>query len=277
MQGVAKWLLRPECSAFDLCAFSFRVAYAHNPMVFTKSQLNLLRIAGFRSYAMVYMQRILTQQKERTIATILYARISTSDQTISHQRTLAEQAGFKIDCVIDDEGVSGVTVPLKERNGGKRLFDKLRAGDTLVVRWVDRLGRNYEDVTTNIREFMEMGVTIKTVINKMTFDGATNDPMQKAIRDAMIAFMAANAQAQAEAQKLAAKAGHEHRKAMGDDAYKGRKPSYTTEQIDQIVAKVSEGVGVNEIARQVGLSKFAVSRIKSDTAGAYAKAQRWGI
>ena len=43
-------------------------------------------------------------------------------------------------------------------------------------------------------------------------------PLQMAMRDAMISFMAANAQAQAEAMKLAAKAGHEHRKTMGDDA-----------------------------------------------------------
>jgi len=211
------------------------------------------------------------------IATILYARVSTSDQTVAHQKTQAEQAGFKLDWVIEDEGVSGVSVPLKDRAGGRRLFDKLREGDTLVVRWVDRLGRDYADVTANIREFMQMGVTIRTVINNMTFDGATKDPMQMAIRDAMIAFMAANAQAQAEAMKIAAKAGHEYRKAMGDDAYKGRKPSYTTNQIDLVVAKVGEGVGVNEIARQVGLSKFAVSRIKTDVAAAYAKAERWGI
>lgn len=93
----------------------------------------------------------------------------------------------------------------------------------------------------------------------------------------LFAIMAAHAQAQAEAQKLAAKAGHGHRKAMGDDAYNGRKPSFTTSQIDQIIAKVNEGVGVNGIARQIGLNKLAVSRIKSDTAGAYAKEQRWGI
>jgi len=179
--------------------------------------------------------------------------------------------------VIEDEGVSGVSVPLKERDGGKRLFDKLRTGDVLLVRWIDRLGRNYEDVTQNIREFMQMGVTIKTVINNMTFDGATNDPMQKAIRDTLISFMAANAQAQAEAMKAAAKAGHAHRKAMNDDAYKGRKPSFTTIQIDQIVTKLNEGLGVNAIARDVGLSKFAVSRIKADTAAAYAKTSRWNI
>lgn len=49
----------------------------------------------------------------------------------------------------------------------------LRAGDVLVVRWVDRLGRNYADVTAVIRQFMARGVVIKSVINGLTFDGAT--------------------------------------------------------------------------------------------------------
>lgn len=59
---------------------------------------------------------------------------------------------------------------LAERPEGRRLFDMLRAGDTLVVRWVDRLGRNYADVCDTIREFMRRGVVIKTVINGMTFE-----------------------------------------------------------------------------------------------------------
>jgi hypothetical protein len=67
----------------------------------------------------------------------------------------------------------------------------LRAGDTLVVRWVDRLGRNYADVTDTIREFIRRGVVVRTVINGLTFDGATRDPMQQAVRDSLIAFMAA--------------------------------------------------------------------------------------
>src|SRR5215467_5742292 len=122
---------------------------------------------------------------------VFYARVSTTEQTTAHQRTQAEQAGFKIDKVVADEGISGVSTLLAERPEGKRLFDILRAGDTLVVRWIDRLGRNYEDVTENIRRFMAMGVIIRTVINNMTFDGITADPMQKAVRDALIGFMAA--------------------------------------------------------------------------------------
>jgi hypothetical protein len=77
-----------------------------------------------------------------------YARVSTSDQTAAHQLQQARAAGFDIDedNVIKDEGVSGVSTCFAEREGGRRLVDKLRRGDVLVVRWLDRLGRNYDDV-----------------------------------------------------------------------------------------------------------------------------------
>jgi putative DNA-invertase from lambdoid prophage Rac len=71
--------------------------------------------------------------------------------------------------VVADNGVSGLHTRLVERKEGRRLCDKLRAGDVLVVRWVDRLGRNYDDVCDTI-EFMRRGVVIRTVINNFTFD-----------------------------------------------------------------------------------------------------------
>lgn len=61
------------------------------------------------------------------------------------------------------------------------------------------MGRIYQDVTDTIRHFMRRGVVIRTVINDMTFDGTTEDPMQEAVRDTLIAFMAATAQVQVEA------------------------------------------------------------------------------
>jgi putative DNA-invertase from lambdoid prophage Rac len=48
------------------------------------------------------------------MATILYARVSSTEQTIEHQRTQAEQAGFGFDEVIADGGVSGVSTKLRE-------------------------------------------------------------------------------------------------------------------------------------------------------------------
>ena len=88
---------------------------------------------------------------------VLYARVSTSEQTIQHQEAQARAAGFAIDKVVADNGVSGVATRLVERSEGRRLFDLLRAGGTLVVRWVNRLGRNYADVCDTILEFMRRG------------------------------------------------------------------------------------------------------------------------
>lgn len=211
------------------------------------------------------------------MATFLYARVSTSEQTLDHQKTQAEKTGFIFDHVVADDGVSGVSVLMKDRPEGKRLFDMLRAGDTLVVRWVDRLGRNYADVTDTIREFMRRGVVIRTVINNMTFDGSTSDPMQMAVRDAMISFMAASAQAQAEATKEAQKAGIAHLKAKDDGTYKGRKPSFTRTAYETVVDLLGKNISVSEIAQASGLTRQTVYRIKEDPAAAEKALAVWSL
>lgn len=213
-------------------------------------------------------------QKDAPMQTVLYARVSTTDQTAAHQRTQAEAAGFQIDHVVTDEGVSGVSTILADRPQGRRLFDMLRRGDVLVVRWVDRLGRNYADVCETIREFMRRGVIVRTVINGMIFDGATTDPMQMAVRDALIGFMAAMSQAQAEATKEAQTAGIAHAKAR-EDAYLGRKPSYTRGQFEDIVNRLDGGEAVQAIAKTTGISRGTIYRIRDNRAEAEAALARW--
>ncbi len=212
--------------------------------------------------------------------TYLYARVSTAEQTLDHQLTQARQAGFSIeeDHVIADHGVSGVSTRLAEREQGKRLFDLLRRGDTLVVRWVDRLGRNYDDVVETIQRFMKKGVIIKTVINGFTFDGATKDPMQKAVRDALIGFMAAMAQAQAEGTKDAQRAGIAHARATDPKAYRGRKPSFTRHQMQTVLALAGQGtMNISEIAKTAGLQRMAAARIRKNPASAEQQLQNWGL
>ncbi|MGX9354991.1 recombinase family protein [Roseobacteraceae bacterium S113] len=208
--------------------------------------------------------------------TILYARVSTRDQTLEHQITQAEAAGFKVDEVIADHGVSGVQQKLQYRSEGRRLFDKLRAGDVLVLRWLDRLGRNYEDVTDAVRHFIRQGVIIRTVINDMTFDGSTTDPVQQAVRDAMIAFLAATAQAQAEATKVAQQAGIELAKKKGG-RFRGRKPSYDRKTFDLAVELTKLGGGPSTVARETGLSRQAVIRIRENPSRAKAALKKWNL
>jgi DNA invertase Pin-like site-specific DNA recombinase len=209
---------------------------------------------------------------------ILYARVSTAEQTIDHQLAHARAAGFALDEVVADNGVSGLHTRLVERPEGKRLFDKLRKGDVLVVRWVDRLGRDYNDVCDTIRQFMRRGVVIRTVINNFTFDGATKDPMQQAVRDALIGFMAATAQAQAEASKAAQRAGIEHAKQNDQRAYLGRKPSFTRAQFIKVRSMLGrQTAGIAQIAKETGLTRQTVYRIKDDPASAEAALAAWEL
>ncbi len=121
---------------------------------------------------------------------------------------------------------------------------------------------------------MEMGVTIRTVINGMTFDGSTGDPIQKAVRDAVIAFMAATAQSQVEITKAAQKAGIDAAK-NDDTKYRGRKPSYDRRTYDAIVDLVGKQMGDSAIARTTGVSRQAVIRIRNNPDLALKALQRW--
>ena len=192
--------------------------------------------------------------------------MSTLDQTLEHQRHQAQQAGFKPDLVLADHGFSGVATRLRERPEGKRLFDVLREGDLLVVRWIDRLGRSYQDVTDVIREFIRRQIRIETVINRMTFDGTTTDPMKQAVRDALIAFMAATAQSQAEVIKEAQKAGIAHAQAHDDGTkYRGRKPTFDLAQFRLVSA----------IAKETGLKRQSIYRIQSKPEQQLAALEAW--
>jgi putative DNA-invertase from lambdoid prophage Rac len=108
----------------------------------------------------------------------------------------------------------------------------------------------------------------------MVFDGATTDPMLMAVRDALIAFMAATAQAQAEATKEAQKAGIAHAKGR-EDAYRGRKPSFTREAFEEVVRRINNGETVQAIAKATGITRQTIYRIRDHRAEAEAALARW--
>src|SRR4051812_16966223 len=120
---------------------------------------------------------------------------------------------------------------------------------------------------------MRRGVVVRTVINEMIFDGATTDPIQQAVQDALIAFMAATAQAQAEATKEAQRAGIDHARDSG--VYRGRKPSFTRDQFRAVQDMLSQGAGVSAIANATGLTRQTIYRIKDDLAGAEVIMAKW--
>jgi putative DNA-invertase from lambdoid prophage Rac len=123
---------------------------------------------------------------------------------------------------------------------------------------------------------MKRGVIVRTVINGLTFDGSTNEPMQQAIRDALIAFMAAMAEAQAEATKEAQKAGIAHAQAFDDGTkYRGRKPTFTCEQFVRVRELLNQGIGLSAIAKTVGMKRQSVYRIRTEPEKQMAALQAW--
>jgi DNA invertase Pin-like site-specific DNA recombinase len=90
--------------------------------------------------------------------------------------------------------------------------------------------------------------------------------------------MAATAQAQAEATKAAQRAGIDHARAKDGAAYLGRKPSYTRKQFIMVKHMLGQdAVGIARIAKETGLSRQTVYRIKDDPASAEAALAAWGL
>jgi DNA invertase Pin-like site-specific DNA recombinase len=141
---------------------------------------------------------------------------------------------------------------------------------------VDRLGRNYQDVTDTVREFIRRQIRVETVINRMTFDGTATDPMRQAVRDALIGFMAATAQAQAEVIKEAQKAGIAHARENDDGTrYRGRKPTFTSDQFALVQELLTQGVAISAIAKTTGLRRQSIYRIQAKPEQQLAALRAW--
>ncbi len=71
-----------------------------------------------------------------------YIRVSTKEQNEDRQIIAMREFGVADNHIILDKQ-SGKDF---ERPGYRRLMRKLKAGDTLVVKSIDRLGRNYDEI-----------------------------------------------------------------------------------------------------------------------------------
>ncbi len=128
--------------------------------------------------------------------TIYYGRISnTEGQTSASQYDDAKKRAVDAKHVQIDEGVSGYHVAPMDRTEWKRVMDKLSDGGVLYVRWLDRISRRYDELHKVMEQSMGMGIKVVCTLNGMEFDGTATEPMLKATRDAVLAFMAAEGEA----------------------------------------------------------------------------------
>ncbi|TAN28267.1 MAG: recombinase family protein [Castellaniella sp.] len=152
---------------------------------------------------------------------LYYGRISTLDgQSSASQYEDASQHGIDPKDVFIDEGVSGYHVAPMKRPQWPKVEQDLRHGGTLLVRWLDRISRNYDELHETMQRLMKAGVRVECTLNGMVFDGAATDATAKAVRDAILAFMAAQGEADYKNRREMQAKGIKVAKAQGK--YRGR-------------------------------------------------------
>lgn len=86
----------------------------------------------------------------------LYIRVSSEGQSESRQLPLIEKYGLrKSDTFIDK-----ATGKNFERPQYQALKSEIQTGDTLIIKSIDRLGRNKQQSLNELREFKEKGIRI---------------------------------------------------------------------------------------------------------------------
>lgn len=86
-----------------------------------------------------------------------YARVSTEDQNLDLQRDALKQVGCER---IFTDHISGTKA---ERKGLTEALSHLRAGDTLVVWRLDRLGRSLRHLIDTVTDLQERGIGFKSL------------------------------------------------------------------------------------------------------------------
>src|SRR3954453_1896424 len=90
-----------------------------------------------------------------------YARVSTTDQTLDLQRDALTKAGCS---KIFTDTASGAQT---EREGLTEVLAYVRAGDTLVVWKLDRLGRSLRDLIARITELQNRQIGFKSLTEQI--------------------------------------------------------------------------------------------------------------
>ena len=179
-----------------------------------------------------------------------YARVSTASQaeSLAEQRERLHQLGA---VRVFEDVASGARA---DRPGLAAARDFLRAGDTLTVTRLDRLGRSMLDTLTTLHELAETGVRVRA----LDLDLDTGTAAGRMVVNVMSAL------AEYERQLLIERTneGLAHARAQG--RHGGRRRVLTDQQVTAIEAAAGT-VSNADLAAMHGVSLRTISRVRSGT------------
>lgn len=188
----------------------------------------------------------------------LYVRVSTDRQTVENQISaltkVAEARGWQIVATFNDAGISGAK-GRKDRPGLDQMLKEAKRGKfDVVMAWaIDRIGRSLIDLLHTIESLKACGVDL--YLDQSNVD--TTTPAGKLMLQMTGAF------AEFERAMIQARIHAGLKRAVADGKTLGR-PLNDPDAIDKARTELRKGIGINRVAKIVGLSNGTVQRIKAE-------------
>jgi len=176
-----------------------------------------------------------------------YARVSTSQQSLDNQIDALKEAGVKDNRIFTDIATGSHA----ERVGLKLLRLKVEEGDLILVKKLDRLGRDTADMIQLIKEFDSQGVSIRFMDDGISTEGAMGRMVVTIL----------SAVAQAERHRILERTNEGRIDAKAKGIKFGRKRTIDRAQIASLRAA---GMGATEISKQAGIGRSTVYKLLSD-------------
>ena len=141
-----------------------------------------------------------------------YARVSSKEQNLDRQIQALKKYGVnERDIVIDRQSGRDFN-----REGYKTLKNSLlREGDTLVIKELDRLGRNMEQIKNEWQELEQLGINIVVLDNPILNTEGKSDLERKLISNIVFELLSYMAQKEREKIRQRQREGIEQAKALG--------------------------------------------------------------
>ena len=185
-----------------------------------------------------------------------YVRVSSIDQNPERQLIAMKELGIPRKNVYTDKA-SGKDF---ERPGFKLLMRKLKKGDTLYVKSIDRLGRNYDEILFQWRFISEkLGAYIVVLDMPLLDTRDRKDLMGKVISDIVLQLLSYVAQTEREFIRQRQREGIAAAKERG--VRFGRRPVPLTPDIEKAIQDYREGLkSSRQAAASCGVSHQYIQR-----------------
>lgn len=175
-----------------------------------------------------------------------YARVSTDDQNLDLQRDALLKSGCSL---IYEEAVSGKNT---ERPELQQCLKAIRAGDTLVVWRLDRLGRSLTDLIQIISELEKRNIAFESLTEKIDTASATGR--------LVFHLFAALSEFERNLIRERTQSGLIAARARGR---KGGRPKKLSQQHEREIQRLMDdpGIPVKQIAERYGVSRATIYKV----------------